>query len=199
MELKTSNEKYDISNQENTKGVSFQNSNLPSIDDRNQWLIDTCKNKDFIIDFIQKGHLAKILLPSFTIFTAFLIKSKWVKKTIVKRHILQPKNFNLQRNTALGFIPRNNIFSVWDKSVENEFNPQDFILVEGAQGTGKTHIVKKYVEEKSKTRPAIYISLRGIQPDNWQQIISKQIHLYPEFLQFKGGKINLQNILYIII
>ena len=143
---------------------------------------DLWKNKETISNYLTMGRFLKIILPSLTLFAGFLIKSKWVKKIIVKRYVVSPKNFYLQTNSFLGYIQRSNILSIWDKEMEYDEGETPFILVEGHQGAGKSFLAQKYVEEKSKSRPAIYISLREIEPSNWRQIIAKQIHLYPEVL-----------------
>ena len=69
---------------------------------------------------------------------------------------------NLSIETQLGFIPRPKIFHEWDKIVNAEASSQQMLLIEGYQGTGKSFLVQKYIEEQSQVRPTLYISLRDI-------------------------------------
>ena len=112
----------------------------------------------------------------------WFFKSRWVKKVIVKRYIVKPKRFDLQMTTKLGIIKRPSIFKIWDERVDDEIGVKPFILVEGYQGTGKSFLAKKYIEEQSLKRPTLYISLREVEPTNWQKIISNQIHLYRDHI-----------------
>jgi len=50
----------------------------------------------------------------------WFFKSRWVKKVIVKRYIVKPKRFDLQKTTHLGFIKRSDIFKIWDERVNEE-------------------------------------------------------------------------------
>ena len=68
----------------------------------------------------------------------FLVKSKWVKRLIVKRYIVKPKKFDLKNTTLLGLINRPDVFRSWDEIVEQELSVVPFVLVEGYQGTGKS-------------------------------------------------------------
>ena len=116
----------------------------------------------------------------------WFFKSRWVKKVIVKRYIVKPKKFNLQKTTNLGYIKRQNIFKIWDETVDHEFAVKPFILIEGYQGTGKSFLAQKYIEEQSRKRPTLYISLREAERINWQKIIANQIHLYRDHILIRS-------------
>jgi hypothetical protein len=116
----------------------------------------------------------------------WVFKSRWVKKVIVKRYIVQPKKFNLEDTTKLGLIKRPDIFKIWDKRVDEVLAVKPFILVEGYQGTGKSFLAKKYIEEQSLKRPTLYISLREIETDDWKETLAKQIHLYRDHMFVKS-------------
>ena len=129
----------------------------------------------------------KIVIPCAIAFAGFLFQSRWVKKLIVKRYLTKPKKFHFQMVTKLGYIKRSNVFRSWDKLVNDEEGVKPFILVEGYQGSGKSFLAKKYIAEHSKIRPAIYISLREVQLENWEKMLARQINFnYKIFPDSKG-------------
>ena len=107
----------------------------------------------------------------------FAMKSKTLRRVIVQRHMVQAKNMKLSSNTKLTFIPRPTISKEWDEIVNDEACSQKILLIEGYQGTGKSFLVQKYVEEQSQVRPTLYISLRELNLETWKD---RQIKFYPE-------------------
>ena len=90
--------------------------------------------------------------------------------------------------TQLTIIPRPTIYKEWDEIVNAEACPQKMVLIEGYQGTGKSFLVQKYVEEQSQVRPTLYISLRELNLETWKERIGLQMKFYPEgfFQRAKG-------------
>ncbi len=106
-------------------------------------------------------HIYKLLalgVFSLVVLSGFASKSKILRRA----KMVQTKNFNLSSTTKLSFIPRPTIFQEWDKIVNDEACSQKMLFIEGYQGTGKSFLVQKYIEEQSKVRPTLYISLRNV-------------------------------------
>ena len=89
--------------------------------------------------------------------------------------------------TRLSFIPRKTEVNECDKIVDDETCSQNILLIEGYQGTGKSYLIKKYIEEQSKVRPTLYISFRDVNLEKRKQEIGIQINFYPEiFFRSQG-------------
>ena len=123
-------------------------------------------------------------LPTFL----FVFKSRRLRKIMVKRHLVKQKNMNFSRKTNLTLILRPEIFQRWDKIFLSEKSPQQILLVEGYQGTGKTFFSKMYLEKQSRIRPTLYISLRDFTAENWKAEMARQINFYAEPFIRSGGK-----------
>ena len=150
-------------------------------------LADAWKHKETVWKHVSTVKLLSVGIPSLVGLIGFGLKSKALRRAMVKRFMVQTKHFNLSDTTTLNFIPRPTIFQEWDKIVNYESSSQKMLLIEGYQGTGKSFLVQKFIEEQSKVRPTLYISLRDINLIEARQIIGKQINFYAESFPAAGG------------
>ena len=151
-------------------------------------LTDAWKHKDTLWKYVSNYKLLALGASSVVGLIGFALKSKSLRRAIVKRNMVKTKTMDIKGLTNLSFIPRQTIFQVWDKIVNHETSPKPMLLIEGYQGTGKSFLVKKYIEEASKVRPTLYISLRDFNPEKWKEIIGESMNFYPEtfFISSKG-------------
>ena len=150
-------------------------------------LIDAWKHKETLWKYVSNYNLIVLGISSVAGLVGFGLKSKALRRFFVKRFLVQVKNMNLSTTTQLNFISRPKIFQEWDIIVNSEASPQQMMLIEGYQGTGKSFLVQKYVEEQSLVRPTLYITLRNVNLEEWRKSIGNQINFYPErFLRAKG-------------
>ena len=110
-----------------------------------------------IWEYISKEKLLIGLCTSFVTLIGFSLKSTAFKRVSVKRKLVRSKDIRLR--TGLPFISRPGIFREWDQFINHGVGPQQMVLIEGYQGTGKTFLIQKYIEEQSRIRPTLYINL----------------------------------------
>ena len=145
---------------------------------------DAWKHKKTLWQYVSSYKLFALGLSSVAALAGFAIKSKTLRRVIVKRNLVQAKNMELLNTTKLTFIPRPKIYKEWDEIVNDEACPQKMVLIEGYQGKGKSFLVQKYIEAQSQVRPTLYISLRELNLEIWKEVIGLQMKFYPEgFLQ----------------
>ena len=151
-------------------------------------LKDAWKHKETLWQYGSSYKLIALGLSSVAALAGFAMKSKTLRRVIVKRNLVQAKNMGLSSTTKLSFIPRPTIYKEWDEIVNDEASSQKMVLIEGYQGTGKSFLVQKYIEVQSQVRPTLYISLRELNLETWKEVIGTQIKFYPEgfFQRAKG-------------
>ena len=151
-------------------------------------LIDAWKHKDTLWKYVSNYKLLALGASSLVGLIGFALKSKALRRAVVKRKMVKTKTMAIKGLTKLSFIPRPTIFQEWNKIVNDETCPKPMLLIEGYQGTGKSFLVQKYIEEVSKVRPTLYISLRDFNPEKWKEIIGEPMNYYPEtfFVSSKG-------------
>lgn len=158
------------------------------------FLTDAWKHKETMLKYVCNYKLLAFGASSLVGLIGFGLKSKALRRALVKRNLVKAKNMVFEGK--LSFIPRPKIFQEWSEIVNDEISPQPMLLIEGYQGIGKTILVKKFVEEVSKERPTIFISLRDLNQEKWKEIIGKQINFYPESFPASGGIIQIFNIIF---
>ena len=150
-----------------------------------EFLADIWKHKQILWNSFSNYKIIALTVPTLL----FFLKSRWIRKVIVKRHMVKQKNINLSKKTNLKLILRDDVFQQWDELFESSTSPQQIVLMEGYQGTGKSFLSQMYLERQSKIRPTLYISLRDITAENWKSELARQINFYAEPFVRSGGKI----------
>ena len=153
-------------------------------------LADAWKNKETLWT---NDTLLALCASTMVGLIGFLLKSKALRRTLVMRNLVKTKHMKLKSMSFLTFIRRPSILQEWENMVNYDDSPQPMMLIEGYQGTGKTILVQKFVEEQSKVRPTVYISLRDFNLEKWKEIIGKQIIFYPESFLLARGNIPIFN------
>ena len=127
-----------------------------------------------------------VTFSSGIVLAGFILRSRTIRRIIVKRNLIRTKQMNLKKITQFNVIARPSIFQTWNTIVNDEYCPQTMLLIEGYQGTGKSFLVQWFVQEQSKVRPTLYISLRDINKKQWRDVIGEQMHYLPENFPFSS-------------
>jgi len=140
-----------------------------------EFLADIWKHKKILWDSFSNYKMIALAFPTIV----FVIKSRWLRKVMMKRNFVKQKSLNLPNFSKLDYIQ-------WERMFQEEDSDHPIILVEGIQGTGKTILSRMYLEQESKIRPTLYISLRDITAENWKAELARQTKFYAEpFIKIK--------------